>query len=210
MMKALNQIVKKYYITDETNKLWNFTTRQSRKTFAVKLISNGASIEELATALGHLWLETAAAFYAEIERMKVADMNTEFFRRKFEILFGEEQLARFNEQERKQLYLDFCLDFRQVELGVCSRHISQGICDKAECATCNCLCTGPDYLDQWITMRDQQQQQLNLLLNIYTAKGYRNYDEFPEFKRILHLRNSYQDVIDKITGIVRNGNGRNI
>jgi len=199
MAKAVNKIIKKHHITDDTGALWRFTTRQSRKTLAVKLISNGATMQEVATALGHLWVETAAAYYAEVERMKVAEMNTEFFYKKFEVLFGEEQLARFNEQERKQLYVEFCLSFRLVELGMCSKHISQGVCNKLECATCNNLCTGPAYLEQWNKMYDEQQNLLNAMLEVYRQNNDSNYENYHEYQRVLRLRDSYKDVIDRIT-----------
>ncbi len=130
--------------------------------------------------------------------MKVAEMNTEFFYKKFEVLFGEEQLARFDEQERKQLYVEFCLGFRLVELGMCSKHISQGVCTKLECAICNNLCTGPAYLEQWNKMYDEQQDLLNAMLEVYRQNNNSGYEHYHEYQRVLRLHDSYKDVIERI------------
>lgn len=199
VMKAMKTLIKNKNIMDDNGDLWNITTRQSRKTFAVNLVSNGASMEEVSTALDHAWLETTALFYTEVDKMRVADMNSEFFQKKFEVQLTDEQWSKFSEKERKQLYIDFCLGTRTVELGQCSLHISEGVCNKIECATCSNLCTGRDYIDKWEEMFRDQSNQLNSLKTFYEKNHITDYSEYVEYKRMKYLSEVYREVIKNIS-----------
>jgi len=83
-IKSIRHLIKKHNICDEDGVLWHFTSRQFRKTIAVKLIENGATTAELAYWLGHLCSDTATRYYAEVRKIKLAELNTRFFLEKFE------------------------------------------------------------------------------------------------------------------------------
>ena len=56
--------------------------------------------------------------------MRLAELNTEFFRKKFDLLLSEEQLSKYSEEERRLLYIDFRLEQRKVELGYCLQKLA--------------------------------------------------------------------------------------
>lgn len=211
-VNALNRLAKKYNIVDDNGEVWHFTTRQYRKTVAVNMIENGASEQEISLQFGHLDNKTAKIYYAEVRKMRLSKLNTEFFKKKFNLSLGEEQLSLYTEEERKVLYIDFCLKYREVEFGMCTKHMSQGPCGlrvgKANCATCSHLCTGLKYIDKWIALRDSQKKIVDELANIYLKENLTNYEEYKEYKRELHLLKSYQDVIDNIQKKGTNNNDK--
>ncbi|MBA1336123.1 MAG: hypothetical protein HPY66_2082 [Firmicutes bacterium] len=69
----INKLIEKYKICDETGELWCFISRQYRKTLAVTLIENGATVEELAYWLGHLNSGTTARYYAEVFNQNIVN-----------------------------------------------------------------------------------------------------------------------------------------
>ncbi len=199
---TLNRLAKKHNIVDDNGELWHFTSRQYRKTVAVIMIENGASEQEISSRFAHLDDRTAKIFYAEVRKMRLSELNTKFFEKKFDLTLGEEQLSLYTEEERRVLYVDFCLKYREVELGICSKHMSQGPCGlrvgKTNCATCRNLCTGLKYLDKWIALRDSQKKIVDGLLDVYSKENLTDYEDYKEYKRELHLLKSYQDVVDNI------------
>lgn len=124
----MNKLIKENHICGEDGELWHFTSKQQRKTLAVTLIENGGTVEELAYWLGHLSRNTAANYYAEVRKMKLAELNTKFFQEKFNLLLSGEQLAEYSEEERRLLYMDFRLDQRRVEFGFCMKKMAEGGC----------------------------------------------------------------------------------
>lgn len=199
---SINKIIKKYNICNLEGEIWNFTAQQIRKTVAVNLIDNNATPQEVANQLGHLSIETTEKYYLEVKKLKLAKMNSEFFKNKFEISVGKENLDLYSEEERRQLYVDFCLNKREVELGTCSKHISEGECGKrvgvSNCAVCPKLCTGKKYLSKWSELKESQLKIINELKRIYRDKGIEDYHEFIEYKKELFLFERYSSVVDKI------------
>lgn len=191
-VSKINALISKHKITDEFEQLWYFTNRQYRKTLAVTLIENGATVEELAYWLGHLNRDTAAKYYAEVRAKKLEEMNTAFFKEQFELLLSGEQLSLFNEEERQLLYVDFRLDQRRVEYGHCLRKRSEGECNKQNslyhCICCNQLCTGKKYLDYWSKLLIEQTKRFQVLVESYESEGiddYLNYKEYLQEKKLL-------------------------
>jgi len=123
---AINRIIKKYDICDLEGNLWHFSSKQMRKTLAVQLIENDATTHQVATQLSHLNYSTTEQFYIEVKMKKLAELNSEFFRKKFKLVMGEDTLKLYTEEERKQLYIDFRLNIREVEFGYCTKHMSEG------------------------------------------------------------------------------------
>lgn len=200
--RAVNKIIKKYNIKDFNGQLWNFTSRQMRKTLGIQLIENGATSHEVSSQFGHLNDDTTKKFYLEVKLKKLSELNHQFFSKKFNINMGEENLKLYNEEERKSLYIDFCLNNREVELGVCSKHISEGVCGNrigaSMCSVCNKLCTGEKYLDKWIALRDSQKLIVEGLINVYKINKIDDYENFIEYKKELSLLQRYESVISAI------------
>lgn len=201
-VKCIRWIIRKYDICDENGELWHFTIKQFRKTLAVRLIENGATTVELAYWLGHLCSDTAAKYYAEVRKKKLAELNTEFFRSKFELIMTGEQLENYTQEERRLLYTDFCLGQRRVELGFCVRKVADGPCaDRCSlynCVNCRNLCTGKQYLPYWKGLLQEQEKLLDRLAEVYKSESITDYSEYLEYKQEYRLLESYQSVVNMI------------
>lgn len=192
---AENRLIAKYCITDENGQLWNLTTRQFRKTIAVTLIESGASITEVAYWLSHLTRRTSMKYYAEVRKRCLAEMNTRFFREKFDLLLSKEQLGQFNEEQRRLLFVDFRLEKRRVELGFCMRVFADGECDErnrsVSCVNCKKLCTGKPYLRHWIALRDSQRAVVEGLVESYLEMEISDYISYKQYRQEKELLNAY-------------------
>ncbi len=200
----LDELARKYDMRDENGEIWHFTSRQYRKTLAVTLIENGGSIEEVAYWLGHLSHSTAKKYYADVRKRKLAEMNHQFFKEKFGLLLSGEQLAVFSEEERRLLYIDFCLEQRRVEFGYCLKKLADGVCDQRNhlynCVNCKNLCTGRKYLEYWKEMLEQQEEIVDRLIKIYEEKQITGFNEFREYKQEMFLLTCYENMIQAIEG----------
>lgn len=198
----INKLIESYSICDETGELWHFTSRQYRKTLAVTLIENGATVEELAYWLGHLNRGTTARYYAEVRKMKLAELNTKFFKDKFDLLLSGEQLAEYSEEERRLLYIDFRLEQRKVELGYCLKKAADGGCTNRNsiynCVNCKNLCTGKKYLPYWQELLEQQKTIVDGLLMSYAQNNIIDYTDFKEYKQESFLLECYQNIVNSI------------
>lgn len=204
-VKAVNRIIKKHNIVNGDGSLWNYTSRQSRKTLGVALAENGATSQQIANQLGHNDTRTTDKYYAEVRTKKMAELNSNFFQKKFNLFIGEDNLKQFTEEERKNLYIEFIMDVRNVELGKCSKHISEGPCGvnvgRSNCAICPKLCTGKDYLSKWEELHHSQLSLVANLIRYYEQNDITDYENFIEFKREMVLLTRYQNVINKIKGV---------
>jgi integrase len=201
-VQKINNLIETHQICDEEGNLWHFTNRQYRKTLAVTLIENGATVEELAYWLGHLNRETAAKYYAEVRSSKLEEMNTVFFKEKFDLLLSKEQLSNFNEEERQLLYVDFCLEQRRVEYGYCLRKRSEGECNRRNslfhCIFCHQLCTGKKYLEYWQFLLEDQDRRYNQMIDRYKQNGIDDYQLYKEYQQEKKLLDGYKAVIASI------------
>jgi len=199
---AVNRLIAKHCINDENGQLWNLTTRQFRKTIAVTLIENGASMTELAYWLSHLSRRTSMKYYAEVRKRRLAEMNTHFFKEKFDLLLNKEQLEQFNEEQRRLLFVDFRLEKRRVELGFCMRVFADGECKERNralsCVNCKNLCTGKSYLQYWIALRDSQRTLVDGLVESYREMGIVNYQSYKQYQQEKVLLDSYSEAVTKI------------
>ena len=204
LIRAVRRIIKKYDIRNEDGELWHFTSRQFRKTIAVTLIENGATTAELAYWLGHMCSDTAAKYYAEVRKTKLAEFNTQFFREKFDLLLSAEQLEEFSEEERRLLYVDFRLEQRRVELGFCLVKAAGGGCKNRNslynCVNCRSLCTGKQYLPYWRELMEQQRIILDNLIENYHRNNVNNYEGYMEYKQEFRLFQGYESIVDAING----------
>ena len=201
-IKSVRSIIKRHSICGEDGELWHFTSRQFRKTIAVRLIENGATTAELAYWLGHLCSDTAAKYYAEVRKMKLAELNTRFFMEKFDLIVSSEGLEEYTEEERKLLYADFRLGQRRVEFGFCMLKAADGPClnrnSLYNCVNCKNLCTGRQYLPYWEEMLEQQEVIFKRLLTAYQADDISDYTRYAEYKQELSLLNGYKNIVKAI------------
>lgn len=203
-VEAINRLITKYNICSSSGDLWHYTSRQSRKTLAVNLIEDGATISEVAMQLGHNDQKTTQKYYAEVRKRKLADMNSEFFKKRFKVFVGEENLKSYSEEERKELYVDFALNTREVEFGKCSKHLSEGPCGirtgAMSCATCPKLCTGVSYIDKWIELVESQKAIVAELIRVYENEGIASdeYEIFVEYQKDTKLLVTYENVLKAI------------
>ncbi len=201
-IRAIKSIIIKHNICDEDGELWHFTVKQFGKTLAVRLIEQGATTAELAYWLGHMCSDTADRYYAEVRKMKLAELNTKFFREKFDILLSTEQLESYSEEERKLLYTDFRLEYRRVEFGFCLQKSLGEIChyrnSMYNCVNCKNLCTGHKYLSYWQELLDQQKVIFDKLVDSYIKSQIQNYEAYAEYKQEYKLLMGYQSIVSSI------------
>lgn len=201
-IKKINDLIRKYYICDDSGQPWNFTSRQCRKTLVVNMIENGATATELVYQLGHLNQSTVIQYYAEVKSIKLAKLNSEFFKAQFNVLLSKEQLTEFSEEERRHLYVDFRLGERRVELGFCTRKLCEGACRSrsrtVHCVNCPQLCTGRQYLTHWRKLLQDQQERLRILIISYENACIAGYEEFIEYKQEQRLLLAYKNIVEKL------------
>lgn len=199
---AINRLIKKHDIRDLNNNLWEFDIRQMRKTLAKTMIINKATPFELQYQLGHECIQTGQEYYAEVERKVLAEMNTEFYRKEFEVTVGSENLEKFTEEERRALYVDFRASYRDVEFGKCTRHYSEKTCNKisghASCALCPKCATGKKYLPKWLQLRDSQRKFIDIMEKGYLSENITNYNSFVEYKREVYFLKHFEDIVEKL------------
>ena len=201
-IQKINRIIKKYNICDESGQLWHFTSRQCRKTLAVNMIENGATAVELTFALSHLNQGTAARYYIEVRKRRLAELNTEFFRKTFDLTLSQDQLAGFSEEERRMLYVDFRLGNRRVELGFCTRKLCDGACKSrsrtVHCVNCPQLCTGKQHLPYWDKLLKAQSECVHALVIGYRDAEIEDYEKFIEYQQERRLLSAYENIVSEI------------
>lgn len=206
---AVNRIIRNHNILDENGDIWNITTKQFRKTIAVALIESGATNAELAYWLGHLSQRTSMKYYAEVTKMKLAEMNEEFFNKKFQVLLKKEQISEFSEEQRRLLYIDFKMKHRRVELGFCVKTFADGGCAERNrlinCVGCKNLCTGKKYLRYWEEIKESQQDVIDELELHYITSKITDYKNFKEFKCEKQLLDLYISGVDEILSYSKEG-----
>ena len=201
--KAINKLLKKYNIISYDENFEIFTSRQTRKTVASVLISNGMPPVAVQQKLGHVCVKTTEQYYAEVSLKRIQDLNDAFFNEKFSIYLDEEKLRLFTEEERRILYVDFCTNIRNVEIGFCTKHASEGRCTNlgfSTCANCPKLCTGKLFLPKWKALQKDSRALIEEYLRAYKQNGIAEdeYSNFIEYKQEVRLFQQYSSVIEAI------------
>lgn len=201
---AINRFLAKNNITTIDETYTDFSAMQTRKTVASNLINNGASVADVQKKLGHIRNDTAQRYYIEIERKTLSELNHSFYQKKFDIYLDDEKLKLFTEEERKILYVDFCLGKREVELGECSKHPSEGRCVSlgyTSCAKCPKLCTGKKYLPKWQKLFEASNNLVAMFIEEYEKHNIppSEYENYIEYKQEKELRDYYEVIINTLT-----------
>lgn len=202
---AINSLIKRHNICDTDGTLWRFDSRQMRATVASNMIENGASENEIMSLLNHNDVNTTRKHYEKVKKLKLAQLNEEFFKKEFEVKVGKEQLEAFNEEERRILFVEFATTTREVEFGKCVKHDSEGSCKRGgdfACANCNKICTGKQYLPKWESLFNNQNDIVEKLKDEYQNNGINEdeYINYVEYIREMNQLNYYKSVIDSIRG----------
>jgi site-specific recombinase XerD len=206
-INGIQRICNDKYIQEQDENIINFQSRKTRKTVAVELINSNFSLATVQQKLKHMSSSTTAKYYAEVRKMKLAELNHEFFTQKFNFLMDEDTISKYTENERKLLYVDFCMNYRDVELGKCSRHPSEGRCNYLEnnnCATCPKICTGKKNLPKWEELLKCSKTLLSEYIRIYQEHHILGdeYANYIEYKQELKLMQRYECVINAIVSKV--------
>lgn len=180
-----------------------FTSRQTRKTVAVELVSSGAPLTAVQKQLGHVGQGTTERIYAEVRMKRIAELNSEFFQQRFNLLIESGRLDLYTEEERRWLYVDFCTNRRNVELGACSKHPSEGRCadlGNISCASCPKLCTGRAFQARWQELYEDSSRLLAQFEAKYAELDIPmdEYEGYTEYAQERTLNERYRAVLDAI------------
>jgi site-specific recombinase XerD len=207
-IEPIRRLILKHHITDHDGNLWKFDSHQCRKTVAVDMVENGASPIEVRQFLGHYNQKTTDGIYAEVRKKRLAQMNHGFFEKKFKAKVSDEQLSNFSEEERRVLYLEFALGHREVELGKCIKHASEGPCGKrtgtTNCAICKNICSGPQYERKWLKLVEDAEREVTILEEIYQREEIpkSEYSKYREYDRASKLLRKYRAALNEIQAYV--------
>ncbi len=166
------------------------------------MVMNGAKSNEIANYLAHNQIATTNKYYAEVRKMKLAEMNDKFWSKEFKAIVPSEQLKQFTEEERKLLYTEFKLGMREIELGYCMKGFWEEACSKLSgkinCATCGKICLGVQKLPKWRLLKDSQEKVVRNLIEGYEKLGIKNYREYREYQKETYLLKVYEDSVNEI------------
>lgn len=171
----INAFLKDNHIVDENNEVWHFTTRQSRKTGAGKLVDAGHDLDVVQKQLGHERSETTFKSYIELSHMKMAEENTEYLRAEFDEQFGDDKKS-FNKSELEAMFNKFLIDSNKVFykrrlLGVCGLNLGEkcpnlketnntNVDDILPCADCPNLYVGEKCKSGWEQIYNQCKESI--------------------------------------------------
>lgn len=197
IISSINRVIKKYQIKDNMGKLFRYTNHQCRKTLTTSLFSSGATLEEVANFVGHLSISTTERAYKEIEINKLAELESEFFKKYFDEFVESEELSPYTESERKALLDEIMLGSRETPEGhgICFKHIAFGPCVKKKCAGCNFLITGPQHLPKWYQLYQEQQAVIRELEAQYKQNNIHDYEGYKSFQKNKHDLQTYRTKI---------------
>lgn len=188
----INGLIQKHNIRDAEGNLYSYKNRQCRKTVAVDLMTKGVSAEQVADVLAHMNTKTTFTYYRDVERKKLAEMESEFY----EALLQE--ICPSDSEMRKIILKEMTSGFREVEDGQCIKQVSMGVCKRKGCAGCSYLITGPEKLERWLSLHESQKKVIRELEQYYMEEGINDFEIYREYQSEIHLLKLYEDIIEKI------------
>ncbi|MBJ8113307.1 site-specific integrase [Bacillus cereus group sp. N6] len=195
----INNLIKKYEIKDGRGELWHYTHHQCRKTVAVNLFTEGASLDEVGDILDHLHTSTTSKHYHDVQLKKIAELDMEYFELMFNNLDQDIKEA-YSNAELKSLKREITLGSRETPQGhgICAKHVSFGPCKKSKCTGCKMLITGPQKLPMWKKLKDEQQRYLEEIMRRFQEEGMEDWHEYREYQAELHLLEYYKETITQL------------
>ncbi|HFI2425335.1 MULTISPECIES: site-specific integrase [Bacillus cereus group] len=202
--RAINGLIHKYNICDRDGVLWKYTHHQCRKTVAVNLFTNGATVEEVSDWLTHLDSKSTMKHYHDIELMKIAELDAEYFDIMFSNLDSDIK-DRYSPSEFKNLKDEIMLGSRNTPEGhgTCIKHVSFGPCHKKKCVGCKMLITGPQKLSMWKTLYSEQQTYLDEWIKVMIENKIDDWKGYREYQAEINLLQIYGDTIQKLEKFIK-------
>lgn len=197
--QSINKCIRRHNICDHDGHLWRFSNHQCRKTLAVKLLDGGASISQVGEILGHLEEKTTRQYYEDVDARKLALLDKELFDELFDNIEDEVRKS-YSPQDIEQIKREILLGSRETPEGHghCIKHVSFGPCRKHRCVGCNLLLTGPQKLNMWRTLYQQQQGYIEELRKQIIADGHAGYASFRDYQAEVNLLELYKNTINRI------------
>lgn len=195
----INNLIKKYEIKDKNGELWHYTHHQCRKTLAVNLFTEGASLDQVGDILDHLHTSTTSKHYHDVQLKKIAELDKEYFELMFNNLDHDIKEA-YSDAELVNLKREIKLGSRETPEGhgICAKHVSFGPCKKSKCTGCKMLITGPQKLPMWKKLKDEQQRYLEEIMRRFQEEGMEDWHEYREYQAELHLLEYYKETIKQL------------
>ncbi|MEH7547749.1 tyrosine-type recombinase/integrase [Neobacillus vireti] len=197
---AINSIIKKNNITDETGKIFYYSHHMCRKTLVMELIEKGLSIKEIADYVAHESYKTTEYYYADLQIKKIGELDAKMFDQLFSETLDDEIQSQFSQQEKGSLFNEIKLGARETPEGhgVCVKHVSFGPCQKKKCVGCKMLLTGPQKLPMWRKLYNEQKEYIGEMESEYTKAGIMDFKDHRLYHSEIHLLEIYNKTIKKI------------
>lgn len=202
---AVNKLIKKHNIRSPlTGELWNYTPYQLRVSLVVDMIENGASDKQLKSFFGWIADKTMENAYYMARKLKLMEMDTEFFKKEFSIQLSKTAIDQYSENELHEIVTMFYATSREMAYGRCMRHPSQGICGKlheaSACAPCTNLKAAPQYRSKWEELYVLQYKELKRLRIFYEQRGHvsEQYEKYEFYVVQSGILTSYANVLMNI------------
>ncbi|HDR4590233.1 TPA: site-specific integrase [Bacillus cereus] len=202
--RAINKLIHKYSICNRDGLLWKYTHHQCRKTVAVNLFTNGATVEEVSDWLTHLDSKATMKHYHDIELMKIAKLDAEYFNIAFDNLDSDIKNI-YSPSELKHLKDEIMMGSRNTPEGhgTCIKHVSFGPCHKKKCVGCKMLITGPQKLEMWKKLYSEQQSYLDEYEKVMIANNIDDWKDYREYQAEISLLKTYDDTVQKLEKFIK-------
>jgi integrase len=200
MSDEINRIIRKYNIKDPAGEIFYYKHHQCRKTLVVDLLSKGLSIGEVAEYIGHLEEKSTERAYRDIDKKKVAELDSALFEKLFDFQLDNDTKEQFSIEEKKSLMKEIKLGVRETPEGHghCAKHVSFGPCRKKKCVGCRLLITGPQKLPMWKNLYEGQKVYLEELKDNYIAEGVTDYESHIMYQEQVNLLYIYKNTIEQV------------
>lgn len=202
--RAINKLIHKYSIRDRDGLLWKYTNHQCRKTVAVNLFTNGATVEEVSDWLTHLDSKATMKHYHDIELMKIAKLDAEYFNVVFDNLDSDINNI-YSPSELKNLKDEIMMGSRSTPEGhgTCIKHVSFGPCHKKKCVGCKMLITGPQKLAMWKKLYSEQKSYLDEWEKVMIENNIGDWKDYREYQAEISLLKTYDDTVQKLEKFIK-------
>lgn len=206
LIRDVNILIDKYNIKAELDSdTWHYTPYQMRAMIATTMVEKGHAPEEIKAFFGWLTNHTSEKAYAFVRKKKMAELNTELFKKHFRVSFDKKLLGSYSREEREHIFVKLYIHKRQMEYGDCVRHPVVGECGKLQgpesCASCARLNTDSPYLGNWVKIRDSQKAIYDDLVRTLESEGIprSEYETWHEYLVEKQRLDSFQSLVDRLS-----------
>jgi integrase len=196
----INKLCKSDNIKDVSGEIFHYTNQMCRKTLVTDMITNGATIEQIADYIGQMDKTTTEKYYRDVENKKIAELDNNMWNELFENSLSSEIKEQYTNDERDSLFREIKLGTRLTPEGhgFCAKHVSFGPCRKKKCVGCRMLITGPQKLPMWYKLYKEQQVYLDEMEHEYVLANVTDYKDYRLYQEQLGLLDIYRNTIDNL------------